>query len=270
MDPDGRLKTGFLAGYRNSDTGTAIERPFFQAGMFFGGMIYGATGGGEILANTATFGATDQLGLTQSGAYQGDAFAASRILATGSRELGITAMTLGTAQAFQATGQLGYGLASMGLEGYSTYQNASSVVEGSINLAQGNALGALQVGFGALGLKGNLAAFNELSSGFGALAARTEASLAERILAADRTGSGLRADAAHRAASFLTKEQLEAGTSFTIKGGDGIVRELLQVPGGMNGEAGIFEYILDPAKGVTHQRFISGGKITGMPNQKVP
>jgi RHS repeat-associated protein len=101
-------------------------------------------------------------------------------------------------------------------------------------------------------------------------AAKAEASLPQRILAADRAGSGLKADATHRGASFLTKEQLEAGTSFAIKGGDGVVRELLQTPGGMNGKTGIFEYILDPTKGVTHQRFIPGGKITGVPNQKVP
>ena len=59
-------------------------------------------------------------------------------------------------------------------------------------------------------------------------------------------------------------------SSFSFKGGDGVTRELLQAPGGMNGKAGIFEYILDPTKGVTHQRFIPGGKITGVPNQKLP
>jgi hypothetical protein len=97
-----------------------------------------------------------------------------------------------------------------------------------------------------------------------------EASLAQRIMSAERTGSGLKADASHRAASFLSEAQLEAGTSFTIRGGDDIARELLQTPGGMNGSSGIFEYILDPTKGVTHQRFIPGGGITGTPNQVVP
>jgi hypothetical protein len=100
--------------------------------------------------------------------------------------------------------------------------------------------------------------------------AKSNATLAERILAADRSGSGLKADATHRAASFLSLEQLQAGANFTIRGGDGVVRELLQTPGTMNGKSGIFEYILDPSKGVTHQRFIPGGKITGTPNQKVP
>jgi filamentous hemagglutinin len=98
--------------------------------------------------------------------------------------------------------------------------------------------------------------------------ARGEASLAERILSAERSGTALsKSDATHRAASFLTKEQLQAGQTFTIKGGDGVTRELLQTPGGLNGKSGIFEYILDPTKGVTHQRFIEGGKITGFPNQ---
>jgi hypothetical protein len=101
-------------------------------------------------------------------------------------------------------------------------------------------------------------------------AARLRAQLAaDHILNAQRVGSGLKADAAHRSASFLSRAELEAGQVFGIRGGDGVQRTLLQTQGGVNGQKGIFEFIIDSGGAISHQRFIPGGAITGFPNQVV-
>lgn len=93
---------------------------------------------------------------------------------------------------------------------------------------------------------------------------------AEIISVAERIGTALqKSDAGHRAASFLTVEQLSRGYIFSIRGGDKVERTLLQVKGHANDKKGVFEYIYDAAGQVTHQRFITGGKITGYPNQVV-
>lgn len=94
---------------------------------------------------------------------------------------------------------------------------------------------------------------------------------ADEIINAERTSTALtKSDPAHLSGSFLTREQLAAGKVTGFKGGDGIQRTLLQTKGELNGESGIFEYILTPDGKVSHQRFIKGGKYTGYSNQVVP
>ncbi|MWL74506.1 filamentous hemagglutinin, partial [Escherichia coli] len=97
-----------------------------------------------------------------------------------------------------------------------------------------------------------------------------KSSVINKILKADRIGSGLKPDPTHRGASYLSREQLMEGKVFTLKGGDGVERKLLQAEGSFNDKKGIYEYIYDKQGNVTHQRFIEGGNITGLPNQRPP
>jgi hypothetical protein len=85
--------------------------------------------------------------------------------------------------------------------------------------------------------------------------------LADQIPSADRVSSGLKADAYHRGASFVSPDQLAAGQTYALKNGN----TLLQTVGGMNGKTGVFEYIVDDLGQVTHQMFKPGGTINGIP-----
>jgi hypothetical protein len=84
----------------------------------------------------------------------------------------------------------------------------------------------------------------------------------------ERTGSGLKDDIGHRAASWVVGDP-DAVPS-TVVGGDGVTRTLYQLPGELSGKPGIFEWMIDESGDdpvITHQRFITGGTITGSPNQ---
>ena len=93
---------------------------------------------------------------------------------------------------------------------------------------------------------------------------------ADEIYNAERIGSALKDDSSHRAASYLSKEQLADGRTYSFTGGDNKSYTLLQTKGQLDGVNGIFEYIINDAGQVTHQRFIKDGIYTGFPNQVVP
>ena len=88
-----------------------------------------------------------------------------------------------------------------------------------------------------------------------------------KVLRNIRSGSALKPDA-HHAFPDIIDNYIENAESFDLMGDDGTMRPLYQVEGSLNGEPGIFEWIVDPnpKKGVTHRMFIKNGKITGKPN----
>jgi RHS repeat-associated protein len=99
---------------------------------------------------------------------------------------------------------------------------------------------------------------------------RFKAVLAQQeILNSPAIASGLKSDALHRAGSFVVDDIATKGRFFTIKGGDGVFRNLTQMEGAVNGNKGIFEWIVNEYNQLSHQRFIKGGQITGYPNQVV-
>jgi hypothetical protein len=57
----------------------------------------------------------------------------------------------------------------------------------------------------------------------------------------------------------------DAGTQFTLTGADGQAYTLTQVEGSVNGVTGRFEYITNSSGQLTHQLFVPGGTINGIP-----
>lgn len=100
------------------------------------------------------------------------------------------------------------------------------------------------------------------------VAAKTTPELASGM---ERTGSALtKSDPFHRSVSWVVDNP--AAQRFAIRGGDGVARNLYQLPGEVNGKSGVFEWIIDRSGSspvINHQRFIPGGSITGFPNQAV-
>jgi RHS repeat-associated protein len=123
----------------------------------------------------------------------------------------------------------------------------------AVGMAFSPAFGAPEIGVGA-------------DLGTGALAAAAEDAPAMSQMA--RVGSGLKSDLFHRSVSWVVDNP--AAQRFTITGGDGVARDLYQLPGELNGKPGVFEWIVDRSGTdpmIPHQRFIPGGSVTGWPNQ---
>ena len=82
----------------------------------------------------------------------------------------------------------------------------------------------------------------------------------------ERVGSGLKSDTYHRATSFVVNDK--AAKAFRIYNRKNEPQTLYQLPGGVNGRAGVHEWIVNGKRQIVHQRFIPGGRVTGRPNQK--
>ncbi|RLM21623.1 two-partner secretion domain-containing protein [Brenneria goodwinii] len=147
-----------------------------------------------------------------------------------------------------------FGAFNSGVEGGKLVGDIAGLVAGGAGIAKGGALLTEKI----------------VAKTTGMVETALKSSVVNKILEADRIGSGLKPDPTHRGASYLSREQLMDGKVFTIKGGDGIERKLLQAEGSFNDKKGIFEYIYDNKGNVTHQRFIESGSITGIPNQRPP
>ena len=111
------------------------------------------------------------------------------------------------------------------------------------------------------------------------------------VLNNPRTGSGLKTYDGQHGFNDIIDNYAQYAKEFDIVGGDGISRRLYQIEGGQKSyqdkliydklqgferfetttidHDGVFEWIIDPIKGITHRRFILNGKITGAPNQRL-
>ena len=84
------------------------------------------------------------------------------------------------------------------------------------------------------------------------------------IEGADAVGSALKSDPFHMAPSFVTGDIASSGQVFTIPGASGPAN-LTQMLGEVNGIGGRFEWIVNAQGNLTHQMFVPGGVINGIP-----
>ncbi|MEC1045864.1 pre-toxin TG domain-containing protein, partial [Bacillus safensis] len=142
--------------------------------------------------------------------------------------------------------------------------------EASMNAALGMLLPFGAKGFhGKMGIKGN--------------------KIEHPVLDNKRVGSALKKPDGQHGFNDIIDNYTPLAKEFDLVGGDKTKVKLYQIEGGMKyysykdvynkdlriiervfsvkDQNGIFEWIVDPNKGVTHRRFIPEGEITGLPNQ---
>ncbi len=82
-----------------------------------------------------------------------------------------------------------------------------------------------------------------------------------------RSGKALKLDSYHKFSDIIDN-YVEYAQKFDLYDKETVRKILYQIEGSLNGEKGIFEWIVhpDPSKGVVHRLFIKDGIITGKPN----
>jgi hypothetical protein len=82
----------------------------------------------------------------------------------------------------------------------------------------------------------------------------------------DRVGSALQRDVFHLAPAWADTGDIAVyGQEFSVTGADGVTRTLVQSPASVNGVAGRFEWIINPDETISHEFFVAGGGINGVP-----
>ncbi|RJS55466.1 transposase [Bacillus subtilis] len=123
-----------------------------------------------------------------------------------------------------------------------------------------------------------------------AVSKNTVKNISHPVLDNTRSGSALKKPDGQHGFNDIIDNYTPQAKEFEIVGGDDVKRKLYQIEGGMKyydykdvynkglrinerittikDQNGVFEWIVDPTKGVTHRRFIPNGQITGSPNQR--
>jgi RHS repeat-associated protein len=172
-------------------------------------------------------------------------YTAAAIGAYGLTTVGTTLGNVGTRAYVMVQSRIVQATATVGAAGQRVYDRTRQVVGNVFNRGQANASTAPR-------------ALPRSS-----LPSPSEA--ANLVRGANPVGSALKSDVYHRSATWAVDDIASNGSVYRFVGNDGVQRTLIQAPGGLNGIAGRFEWIVDGAGNLIHQMFVKGGSINGVP-----